>query len=78
MKATILVAHLIHANENKIVVEQLKQAVQNSMGSMPFPVLISYLCMRVGCACLQKVDRSIRAKRTITLNNNTDKYAPVV
>lgn len=42
MKATILVAHLIHVNENKIVVEQLKQAVQNSMGSMPFPVLISY------------------------------------
>ncbi|MCE3215960.1 hypothetical protein HAX54_004211 [Datura stramonium] len=46
--------------------------------TLPFPNLVSMLCMRAACPLFRPLDRAMQANSVITLATKTDKDAPVM
>ncbi|MCE3052015.1 hypothetical protein HAX54_051414, partial [Datura stramonium] len=68
----------LHINVGEIIVDRFKCKAMQQATTLPFPNLVSTLCMRAACPFFRPLDRTVQADSVITLATKTDKDAPVM
>ncbi|MCD9644953.1 hypothetical protein HAX54_033499 [Datura stramonium] len=68
----------VHINVGELIDDQFKQKANLQATILPFPNLVSMLCLRATCPLFRKLDRTMRANRVITLANKTTEDAQVL
>ncbi|MCD7462783.1 hypothetical protein HAX54_049357 [Datura stramonium] len=81
IKVSILLSCImdhVHINVGEIIADQFKWKAKQQDTSLPFPNLVSMLCMWAACPLLWPLDRTVKANSVITLATKIDKEAPVM
>ncbi|MCD9645674.1 hypothetical protein HAX54_034740 [Datura stramonium] len=78
--AILLYCIMEHVNINvrEIISDQFRRKSKKQATTLPFPTLVSMLCMRDAFPLLRSLDKTIRAHGVITLATKTDKEAPMI
>ncbi|MCD9644182.1 hypothetical protein HAX54_032200, partial [Datura stramonium] len=66
----------IYVGEN--IADRFIQKAKQEATSLPFPTLVSMLCMRAVRHLLRSFDKNIQVHGMITLDTKTDKEAPMI
>ncbi|MCD7462779.1 hypothetical protein HAX54_049344 [Datura stramonium] len=69
---------MIHHRDLKFEAYQNKRRAKQQITSLPYPSVMSMLCVRVSCPLLCPLDKTVRADGWITLASKTDRDAPVM
>ncbi|MCD7458640.1 hypothetical protein HAX54_038790 [Datura stramonium] len=68
----------VHINVGEIIVDQFRRNAKQEATPLPFPSLVSMLCLRAECPLLLSVDKTIQVHGVITLDTKIDKEAPMI
>ncbi|MCE3052481.1 hypothetical protein HAX54_052731 [Datura stramonium] len=81
IKVAILFAYIVddtHINVGEIIADQFKRKAKQQATSLPYPSLVSILCLWDSCPLFRSLDKSMRVEGVITLDTKTDKDAPAL
>ncbi|MCE0481885.1 hypothetical protein HAX54_040065 [Datura stramonium] len=68
----------VHINVGELIADQFKWKANQQATTLPFPNLVSMLCLRAACPLFRQLDRTVRVDHVITLANKTDEDAQVL
>ncbi|MCE3216161.1 hypothetical protein HAX54_005154 [Datura stramonium] len=68
----------VHINVGEIIVDQFRRKAKQQATALPFPSLVSMLCLRVECPLWRSLDKTIQVHGVINLYTKTNKKAPMI
>ncbi|MCE3049574.1 hypothetical protein HAX54_045185 [Datura stramonium] len=81
IEVSILIACImdhLHINFGELIADQFKRRVKQQATTLPYPSLVSMLCVWDACPLFRPLDRTVRAESVIILATKTDKDAPAM
>ncbi|MCE0481154.1 hypothetical protein HAX54_038638 [Datura stramonium] len=68
----------VNINVGEITVDQFRRKAKQQPTTLPFPSLVSRLCLRVECPLWHSLDNTIQVHGVITLDTKTNKESPMI